>query len=288
MFNNMLIAMVLSITTVSAMESVWKEGISEHNKIDIGAGRYLTNPLIRITPEEYAQKNDPKILVLGGGHVLDPYSVEPKDFQPEGENALRESYSEDYTYHQNQGRYSVSAEVTESFGSDMVCDLCNPNHQKILARTDFWDLIWDDSGHIAVFEAPGLLEQIPTWLKPGGKYVIGIPSMADREDSFNESTASIARKIVHLHEVRMNERTPELVDFVVTSLKKIGFSEVDVRLSPTLKAFSALGISDWETITETEGSQLFKKSKEYTEEAAAIHPVFSEASLGMIYIVATR
>lgn len=288
MFNNMLIAMVLSITTVSAMESIWKDGTTEHNKIEISAGLYLVNPLIHLSPEKYAQENSPRVLIFGGGHVLDPYNVEPKDFQPEGGNALRQSYSGEYTYHQNQGRYSVSAEVTESFGSDMVCDLCNPNHQKILARTNFWDLIWDDSGHIAVFEAPGLLEQIPTWLKPGGKYVVGIPSMDNREDSFNDSTASIARKIVHLSEEGINECTPELVDFVVTSLKKIGFSEVDVRLSPTSKAISALGISDGKTITEEDVPELFKKAKEYTEEAAAIHPVFSEASLGMIYIVATR
>jgi len=41
-------------------------------------------------------------------------------------------------------------------------------------------------------------------------------------------------------------------------------------------------------ILEPEISKILEKAKEYTKEAAKIHPVFSEASLGMLYIVATR
>lgn len=288
MLKNMLVVMILSITTVSAMEkTIWKGGTSEQAKMQIGAGLHLVDPLIRVTPEQYSQENSPRVLVFGGGHVLDPYNVKPNDFRPDEGNGLRESYSGGYTYHQNKGRYTVSAEVTESFGSDMVCNLCNPNHQKILARAEFWDLIWDDSGHTTVFEAPGLLEQIPTWLKSGGKYVVGIPGMSGRP-AFDESTASVAQKIVHLKEMAENQLTPQLVDFVVTSLLKLGFSEVDVRLSPLLKALSALGKTDIETLTEIEILELMKRSKEYTGEAAEIHPVFLEATLGMIYIVATR
>ncbi len=268
------------------MENDQKEEASEEASSQVGAGLHLVNPLIRITPEQYAQDNNLRVLVLGRGHVLDPHNVEPKEFRPGEGLTLRESYNQDYTYHQNKGRYTVSAELTRSFDSDMVCNLRNPFHQKSLARPDFWDLIWDDSGHVNVFEAPGLLEQIPIWLKNGGKYVVGIPSMSSR-NNFDESTASVAQKIVHLKKMAKNQLTPELINFTITSLQELGFSKVEVRLSPTLQAVSALGISDLETITDLDILKIFNKAKEFTEEAAEIHPVFLEATLGMIYIVAT-
>lgn len=72
-------------------------------------------------------------------------------------------------------------------------------------------------------------------------------------------------------------------------MKGIGFSEVDVRLSPLAQAVSDLyGTTDPDMIPEPEISKIFEKAKEYTQEAAKIHPVFSEATLGMVYIVATR
>ncbi len=51
----------------SAMEVVWKEKTSEQDKVGVGAGLHLVNPLIRVTPEQYAHENNPRVLVLGGG-----------------------------------------------------------------------------------------------------------------------------------------------------------------------------------------------------------------------------
>jgi hypothetical protein len=103
---------------------------------------------------------------------------------------------------------------------------------------------------------------------------------------FEESTASIAQKIVHL-KGENTELTKNFEEFVSTSLLNLGFSEVVVRLSPFAKAMSDLVINA-EILTEEECLKFLEKSKEYAGESAEIDPVFLEASLGSMYIVATR
>jgi len=200
-----------------------------------------------------------------------------------------ESYQGNYQYHRNEGWYAVSAEITPSFNSDMVCDITNLEHRACLARENFWDIIWDDSGHVTVFEAPGLLEQIPQWLKPGGKYIVGIPSKERRFES--EQRESVAQQIVKLHEKDLFDLSPELVNYTHTELKKLGFSQVEVKLSPfTMALKQEAGAESLNDYMEKSSTilNLRQKSAGYTEEVAWVDPVFREAGLGTVYIVATR
>lgn len=280
-------------TNGSASESpplLWDEGTSEYEKLSPCAACHLKNPLIRVTPEGYAATHAATKLVLGGGHIYDPETVQPEDYRSNGGLGLRESYHGNKNYHQNLGWYTVSAEVTSSFNSDMVCNIKKPDHQKYLARKDFWDIIWDDSAHVSVFEAKGLLEQIPTWLKPGGVYILGIPTMEGKPPAERNS---VAEQIVDMYEKTGPDITPELINFVVPSLKHLGFSHVQVKESPILMALkAACGQTNLKTVieemNEEGGKQLLGEAAGFIQDLAIIDPVFREATIGMVYIVATR
>lgn len=286
----------------SSMESDWKDGTTEFQKSDQCAAGFLINPYIRVTPETYAAQYPIRKLVLGGGHVYHPKTVLPEDFQPGNGSGLRESSQGGYDYHQNVGWYTVSAEVTDSFGSDWCGDLTNPKHQASLARDGFWDIIWDDSGHVNVFEAEGLLEKIPTWLRPGGVYIIGIPGYTRRPD---EERPSVARQIVDLYEKTGPDLSPELTDYVVRVLKETGFSHVEVKPAADLMALNHLrgerplkeflDFIDGEAKKSEEIEVILELKRQhktlmsqYAQEAAKIDPVFGEATLGGVYIVARR
>jgi len=67
-------------------EILWKEGTHEWLKSECCAASSIVKPIIRVTPEQYAAHHPTRKLVLGGGHIQDPYTVEPKAYQPGQDN----------------------------------------------------------------------------------------------------------------------------------------------------------------------------------------------------------
>ncbi|MEI7493066.1 MAG: hypothetical protein WCJ92_00505 [Alphaproteobacteria bacterium] len=275
--------------------------ISQLTASEILQGLVLETPIIRGTVDDYvARRGDqPSKLVLGAGHIENPYALHPK-YQPDGNNRLTESLQSGYEFHKHERWYAFSAETDGPFGSDMVGNIRIPSHQEMIFVPNTWDIIWDESYHPSVLSAQNLFENAFASMKTGGLFVFTLPIyrvsdyiatghvprvpdyIATRHAQFNEKLAyqNISNHFTSLEDVE---------EFVRRNLQIIGFSEVSMHKGALLKAAGVDFIGDFpkENIAHILSSATTIAANPGTNPLLAIDEIFAHTG-GMYYFVAKK
>ncbi|MEI6627849.1 MAG: hypothetical protein WCN27_00360 [Alphaproteobacteria bacterium] len=263
-------------------------------------GLDLADPIVRVSVGDYAlgQKDSCK-LAIGAGHILDPFKLHPV-YQPDGSNCLTESIRGGYGFHGHKDWYTFSAETDGAFGSDMVGNVRNPKHQELLFVKDTWNLVWDESYHPSVLSAPRLFEGVFNSLRSGGVFIFTLPvehvgkfwitghhvEKAAETGEFSEKLAyqNLSEKFASLEDVEK---------FIALNLTKIGFSKIELRESPLVRALRETGISFSDDTPEADLEKARHRATEIAtnidlNQALRYDSIFADVGLGLYCVIVTK
>lgn len=273
-------------------------------------GLELEKPVIRKALKDYILECDErdKILMLGEGHIMDPYSL-PEEFSPGtgGQELTNSMVDGSYTFHKNEGFYTASAELAESFNSDWVGNFRIPSHRETLFFKNTYTIIFDATYHPGA-QSDGLYVDIANSLLPEGYFIQSLPVTLNDEDRYisghyTEETSDIDW---YAHKVSF-PTLGEVNKYWELFLIKRGFSEVSFFESPVtlflnnLVSSEKISTSIWDKMNEQDrifldeifltpsgllSSELHTLSKE--SEAAKINPAFAHYGLSTHYFIAKK